>query len=238
VHIIPAKIHFVWLGSGIPRIYEALVQRWMDLHPGWQVRIWGEAQIRELMVAMGTGLALRFNQPDLPFSTKSDLARFHIVAHEGGIYSDTDFLLLRSLDSVRDCTLFGVHEREGIICSGVFGAVQGHSLFPKIFEHLRQADYSLPANLVAGPTMFTGFCSEAALRDQNSKLLPPASFFPVGFGVKSDQSAWLNCDLSQSYGAHLWAHSWSPNGGADDKTLWARIGAIFMNRSRGAAKTP
>jgi mannosyltransferase OCH1-like enzyme len=229
--MIPKKIHFVWLGSELPELHQALIRRCKKLHPGWRVRVWDDEHVRNLVRGMGTKLEARLRQPDLTLSTKSDLARYHIVAREGGIYLDTDFLILRPLDSLLHSSLFGVYQQPGLVCSGVFGAVRGHPVFSRVFEHLRQADYGLSPERLAGPLMFSPICRAAATSDSAVRLLPPSSFLPVHYDEKHDWSVWLNRDLKGAYAVHLWAHSWGPNGGDEQKTLLGRIGALLLNRS-------
>jgi mannosyltransferase OCH1-like enzyme len=228
---IPKKIHFVWLGGRMPGLYRALIRRCEELNPGWQVTLWNGKEVSRLVRRMGTGLEGRFEQADLTLSSRADLARYHIVAHEGGIYLDTDFLVLRPLESLRAWSLFGVYQQPGLVCSGAFGAVRGHPLFEGLFEHLRSADYRLPPEQLAGPWMFSPYCLQAAVRDPASALYPRRCFLPIRFDEKNDSSAWLKRDLSQSYAVHLWSHSWGPGGGDEPKELLARIGAILLNPS-------
>lgn len=230
-HTIPRKIHLVWFGSNLPPLFAALADRVRFLHPDWEVRLWDEAMAVKLIRSMGTGLDTQFQSSRLTLSTKSDLVRYHIVALEGGIYLDTDFLILKSLDSLRTASLFGVHEDPGTLCSGVFGAVSGHAVFSHVFDRLRRSNYSLPPNLLAGPGMFSPICRQCAARDPQARLLSSRSFFPVPLGKKYDLSAWRTCRLDQSYGAHLWAHSWGEHGGDAENLLRARVEALLENSS-------
>ena len=228
---IPRKIHFVWLGSPLPTLYEEMIQRCRKLHPDWQVRVWSEQEVLGLVASMRTVLDGRLRQPSLSLSTKADLARYHIIAQEGGIYLDTDFFILQGLEPLRNCSLFGVYEQSSVVCCGVFGAVPGHPLFARIFEHLRTADFTLAPNLLAGPRMFSPLCREHVESDSKAQLLPPRSFFPVSFERKHVLSAWRTCNLRDSYGAHLWAHSWGKHGGDAESTLMARVEALLENPS-------
>jgi mannosyltransferase OCH1-like enzyme len=230
--MIPKRIHFVWLGSEIPEIYAELIRRCRRLHPGWRVRVWTEPEVRELIRRMGTRLERRFGQRNLSLSTRSDLARYHIVACEGGIYLDTDFLVLRSFEPLRRQSLFGVYQQPGLVCSGVFGAVRGHPLFASVFDRLRHADYRLSADRLAGPLMFGPLCQAAAASDRNAALLPPAAFLPVHYDEKQSLDTWLRRDYRRSFAVHLWAHSWGPNGGDGPRELLGRIGAVLLNPSR------
>jgi len=229
--MMPRKIHFVWLGSALPKLREALIGRCRALHPRWEVRVWGDGDAQALLTSMDTGLAQRLGQAGLAFATKCDLVRYHVVAHEGGIYLDTDFLVLRPMEALRKATFFAAYQEPGILCNGVFGAVPGHPIFERIFERLRKTDYALPPHLLAGPQMFSPLCQEAEQKDSAVRLLSPASFSPVHYGQKHDLNAWLACDLSRTYGAHLWAHSWGDHGGDDSTALIARVGAVMLNPS-------
>jgi mannosyltransferase OCH1-like enzyme len=47
-HQIPKLIHFVWLGSELPAHCQQIVQKCIDLHPGWKVIVWKEEEIERL----------------------------------------------------------------------------------------------------------------------------------------------------------------------------------------------
>lgn len=229
--MIPRKIHFVWLGSELPKLRAALIGRCRALHPRLEVRVWGDREALALVTAMGTGLAQCLGQSNLAFATQCDLVRYHVVAHEGGIYLDTDFLMLRPMEALRKASFFAAYQEPGVLCNGVFGAVRGHPIFGRIFERLRGADYTLPPHLLAGPQMFTPLCQETEQSDPAARLLAPPSFSPVHYEQKHDLNAWLAGDLSQTYGAHLWAHSWGGHGGDDSTALLVRVGAALLNPS-------
>lgn len=225
---LPRKLHFVWLGAEMPALFLALVARWRQLHPGWQVRIWRDEELRALIQSMNTGLLPRFDDGRLAFATRCDIARFHVVAREGGIYLDCDFFPLRSLEPLRRCSLFGVNQGGDFFCSGVFGAVTQHPIFDDVFSALRTADYSLPPHLSAGPHMFHPILSRHLARDPQA-LVVHKGFFPVHYDDKYSIDQWLCCDLNDAFGAHLWAHSWGENGGDRPHELHARIGGLILN---------
>jgi hypothetical protein len=227
--LIPRRIHFVWLGSKLPQIFERLIIACQKLHSGWQVKVWGQNEVEALAEKLGTGLAHRIRDPALTWSTKSDLARYHIIFAEGGIYFDTDFLVLRELESLRKCGLFAALQEDGPVGTAVFGARAQHPVFGRILQHLRGADYSLQPDQLAGPGMFTRFCRKSVARNAGTILLSPQVFFPVNHVHKHELRRWAGADLRGTYAAHLWAHSWGRSGGDDEASLYARIGALEMN---------
>ena len=42
LHSIPMIMHFIWLGSEIPRKYSILIDRWRLMHSKWKVHIWDD----------------------------------------------------------------------------------------------------------------------------------------------------------------------------------------------------
>lgn len=228
---IPQKIHFVWLGSELPALFRGLIELCRQLHPGWEIKVWADAEVGSLIASMKTGLLGRFEQHDLSLSTRSDIARHHIMASEGGIYLDCDFLVLKSLSPLRACSLFCVDQGGGFFCAGVFGTVALHPIFAEVFEALRQAEYSQAPHLSAGPHMFHPILSRQLEKDRSAAALSKG-FFPVHYDDKYDLKIWERCDLSEVFAAHLWDHSWGDGGGDNASNLYARMGALLMNRAR------
>lgn len=225
---IPRKLHFVWLGGKIIDLHRLLVERWRALHPGWQVTVWDEPSVLDLIGQMGTRLEARFMQQGLSLSTRSDLARYHIVAREGGIYLDTDFVGFRPLDPLLRYIAFGVFEEFNRVCAGVFGSVPGHPMFETVFETLRGRDYTLDPVSLAGPLMFGPICQQALQNGSDTAILDASSFLPVTYKEKDYLEIWLTKDLTWSYGAHLWAESWCGNPAAQSSLLLRTV-ALFAN---------
>lgn len=42
LHSIPMIMHFIWLGSEIPRKYSVFIDKWKLMHPEWEVHIWDD----------------------------------------------------------------------------------------------------------------------------------------------------------------------------------------------------
>jgi mannosyltransferase OCH1-like enzyme len=42
LHSIPMIMHFIWLGSEVPRKYSTFIDKWKLMHPKWEVHIWDD----------------------------------------------------------------------------------------------------------------------------------------------------------------------------------------------------
>ncbi|AYC99595.1 glycosyltransferase [Neorhizobium sp. NCHU2750] len=85
-------IHFIWVSPtdsiSLPADISSNLDRWRSLHPNFEQRIWGLADILALAARHGLDRAASCISACRLFAMKSDIARLLIMASEGGIYSD------------------------------------------------------------------------------------------------------------------------------------------------------
>jgi len=107
-HSIPHLVHQVWLG---PRPVPDHFLPWMGtierFAPGWEYRLWREAEVQELID--GSLLPDLLMDDSQPVGLRADVARYEILRRQGGVYFDCDFELLRPLDHllVPGCLHYG-----------------------------------------------------------------------------------------------------------------------------------
>jgi hypothetical protein len=86
------------------------VKSWIDQHPGWKVRFWtdlGQVAPDDRMEVRGFD---QFPLEELKecyyrcdnFGERSQLLRYAILLHEGGVYVDHDLLCLQSIDPLQE----------------------------------------------------------------------------------------------------------------------------------------
>src|SRR4051794_17507254 len=113
---IPQVIHRVWLGGPMPEEYVEDGRTWERLHPGWELRTWGDGDLRWL------ANRAEFERADR-YTTKSNIARYEIVHREGGLYVDCDFEALRPLHELLDgASLVVGEQRAGELNNALFAA--------------------------------------------------------------------------------------------------------------------
>ena len=94
--MIPKIIHYCWFGGApLPRLACKCIDSWKKFFPNYEIREWNEEN---------------FDVDRLPFTREayaakkyayvSDVARFYILYHEGGIYFDTDVEIAASFDDI------------------------------------------------------------------------------------------------------------------------------------------
>jgi len=116
---IPRIIHQVWYQFSSdkpatpPAEYDHMRQSWLDMNPGWEVRLWNEADSVAFLQAHFPEMLPVFLNYKKPIM-RVDSIRYAILAHYGGVYVDVDTIALQPLEPllqekcvlVKDVTYF------------------------------------------------------------------------------------------------------------------------------------
>lgn len=201
---IPRIFHRIWLGDApMPEEFAAWGQEWLDLHPGWTMRQWGnedaarfEMKNRALFDASKTGAG------------KADILRLEILEREGGVYLDTDFKPLKNIEPL----LWGARAVVGwhnalFINNAIIGAIPGHSYIRALIEAVPEGIASFPTlDLQSGPGLLTRVKNSGefpGLRDFGPGIFYPYDWNEDGCAVE---------DFPNAFAVHHWAKSWvNPN---------------------------
>ena len=191
---IPRVVHRVWLGSRpIPAEHAAFGESWRRHHPGWEMRLWTDADaLRPPGIERARNLAER-----------ADLVRYEVLRRHGGVYVDTDVECLRPIDDLLDgVEAFAAYEVPGRLCNAVIGAVPGHAGFERAVE-LAEATVGTGVFPEATATLFLTRVLEAF---PDATLFGPERFYPYLW----DEPPRPASELPEAYAIHHWAMSWVP----------------------------
>jgi len=211
---IPKIIHQIWLGGNgkLPKKYHSLQKTWIDNHPDWEYMLWTEKEIEEL------GLINKklFDETD-NYGAKSDIARYEILYKIGGLYVDTDFECLRSLEIFNHlCDFYAgiVYNAQTQINNGLIGSIPGHPILKLCIDNLKPKEGDKDDNIPkrTGPWHLTrNFILEV------EKWNGPCVAFPVGFFYPwphyhrhqnrlSQIRKWIK---PETYAIHHWHVAWN-----------------------------
>jgi mannosyltransferase OCH1-like enzyme len=97
---IPKKIHLVWFGGERPKKFEPLVNKIKEINFDYEVIEWNESNIDFQMKNYD------LIQECENLGAKSDIFRFEVLYHYGGIYMDYDFIQVKKFDDLLSCDFF------------------------------------------------------------------------------------------------------------------------------------
>ena len=193
--MIPKIIHYCWFGKApVGALIEKCIASWGKECPEYTVVRWDESNF-DVTSHPFTERMYR----EKKFAFVADYVRLIALRDQGGIYLDTDMLLIKPLDSLLDTSLLLGKESEKFISCGMIGAV-AHQPF---IEAMR-AEYDDMRELRPNPVIMTELYNKT--HPENTTVMPPHAFYPFDADtIKKYHGQLLGDDV---YGVHLWNYSW------------------------------
>jgi mannosyltransferase OCH1-like enzyme len=206
---IPKIIHQINIGSK-PISQQTLkwMQSWKDYNPQWEYTLWDNAQISSLDLV---------NKPSLDrcnnLSEKSDILRFEILYQFGGLYVDTDFQCLKSLDSlfentIKDPLMF--LETPDTIGSAFLAASCHNDQIKLLVDNIetRERMYGhTPSNIKYGPVYITQTLGlNSGIPDGSA--CSNKTVYPYLWWEKHRKTENFHKTHPEAYAVHHWNGSW------------------------------
>lgn len=134
--MIPKIIHYVWVGNNPkPKDIKKCMKTWKKHLKDYKIIEWNE---------------LNFDISSHPFVKKayeakkwayvSDYIRMYAIYNYGGIYLDTDVLVLENFDKFLNNKVFVGFERENYPFTAVFGAEKKNKFIKKLLDYYDNLD--------------------------------------------------------------------------------------------------
>ena len=135
--MIPKKIHYIWVGGKEkPDDIKRCMKTWKKHLGDYEIIEWNESN---------------FDIDSHPFARQaydakkwayvSDYIRAYVIYHEGGIYLDTDVLVLDNFDKFLNNKAFVGYENPNYPFTAVFGAEKNHPLVKKMLDYYDGKDF-------------------------------------------------------------------------------------------------
>ena len=223
---IPKIFHRIWIDFGKGKEpteeYRNLTERLLNMHPGWEFKLWHENEIIEQIKEHVPFFLHTFESYDKRIK-KHDSARIIVLHAKGGVYIDHDFIPIKRIEpALGTCKFFSSSEQLGENkyrpTNGIMGsvarnpfllfAIQAMSLPETASQHVLYAtgpiflENALKAYIRAQrptglkiyhPKFFNPFSwSEGSQRIKNYTITEIQSRFPDCIFVQFFQAVWLS----------------------------------------------
>lgn len=193
--MIPKIIHHCWFG-GAPQseLIQCCINSWKKQCPEYTFIDWSE---KSFDVESHSFTSKMYKEKKYAFV--ADYVRLIALLRDGGIYLDTDMLLLQPLDKLLDTSLLLGKESEKFISCGMIGAIPNHP-----FIEAMRAQYDVMLELRPNPVIMTELYN--TMHPAHTTVLPPNAFYPFDANhIHNFVGQMLSPDV---YGVHLWNYSW------------------------------
>ncbi len=213
--MIPKTLHYCWFGAATkPASFERCLQSWKRFCPDYDIVEWNEQNYAPFQNQFIQD-ALRKRS----YAFAADALRVEILWAQGGIYLDTDMLLLKPLEALLTYDFFTGYEVEGRPAYGLFGAVPGHPIVEKMCAFYRGRRFD-----VFSPPVITHAFKEVVHQSNlgaRDIILEPSVFYPLPYEHRGeDYQSFVQED---TLAVHLWDHSWKK---AKENRFWDHLKKI------------
>lgn len=213
--MIPKKIHYCWFGKQAkPQLVQDCILSWEKYCPDFQIIEWNEnnSDLSHPFVA----LAYKHRK----WAFVSDYIRLKVLYEEGGIYLDTDMMLIHTLNQFLIHTCFLGAEEVSIVNLALFGCNKNHFFIRQLLNEYDIIDVSdtVDYNLITIPLLVTkqleNHIEKVPLEINtitylNSIVIYPQDYFyPLPNKEKDNAVNYMSYVTSNTVAIHLWNASW------------------------------
>jgi hypothetical protein len=186
---IPRIFHQIWVGPDpFPDAYARYQRTWLEHHPGWELRFWTEENLPGDL--RRPEAAERLRAP----AERANILRLELLWREGGVYTDTDFECLRSIEPlIGDAELFISLAKPGRVNNAVMGSVPRHPALDEALDRIRPREFFGHDKAATG----TRFLDTLLLDRPGVRLIAPEHFYPQTPDARRE-----------AYAIHDMARSW------------------------------
>jgi len=219
---IPRIIHHIWFGPVEKLSAEAkrCMDTWRRLNPGFEFVLWTDESVEKAFKSWNEPIRALEACPNN--GEKSDVARYAILFHVGGIYLDVDVECLRPLDdAILDSfdliASFANVDSACEIGNSCLMLRPGHPFMKHMFQQcfsmaaeVSRATLNSKEDTIArtGPGALTREWAFKIFMEPGWLILPPSYVYPVPNDVSDTELERTDWERPESFAVHWWHKSW------------------------------
>ena len=211
--MIPKIIHYCWFGySKKPKLVKDCIASWNFFLPEFEIIEWNETNC-DLSHPF-----VKQAYKEKKWAFVSDYIRLKKLYEIGGIYLDTDMLILKSINNFLEDNCFFGAEDANHISAGIIGAKKNDNFILNCMnqydllsqDELSYTQITIPSIITRVFNLENGcfsFNNDVIVKN-DVMVYPPDYFYPLPFENRKDNIRYLNYVKPNSVAVHLWSASW------------------------------
>ena len=202
--MIPKKIHYVWVGGKEkPKDIQKCINTWRKKLPDYEIIEWNESNF-DINSHSFTKAAYEAKK----WAFVSDYIRAKVLYEEGGIYLDTDVLVLKNFDELLNDRGFVGFENDKYIFTACIGMEANHPFMKEILNYYDSVEFEYKKENEMD-YVNTKIFSEILLKKYRLKENNKEQLLKNGLRVYPD---WKLCNPSnKSISIHIFTGTWIEN---------------------------
>lgn len=219
--MIPKTLHYCWFGDNPKsKILQDCIKSWEHFCPDFEIKEWNESNTKSFANSFYKN-ALRKKK----YAFVADYIRAKVLFEEGGVYLDTDMMLLQPLDIILQYNFFIGEEVSGRINFALFGAQKRHRFLKQMIDLYNTTNF----NVFAPPVITHTFSPiiNAETIGTNEIIFKPSYFYPLPFENRLDD--YIEFIQPESFAVHLWDYSWAKEKQSGVLALIRNLGEVALD---------
>jgi mannosyltransferase OCH1-like enzyme len=212
--MIPKVIHYCWFGGKRkPKLIRDCISSWKEYLPEYEIIEWNEKNsdlshpfIKEAYHAK-------------KWAFVADYIRLQKLYEFGGIYLDTDMLVIRSFDELLSTKCFFGAEDSEFISAGIIGSIPNYKLIKSCLDYYNNLHFRnhIDLGMITIPRIITKIFRQEynfyndfdiIIKLESLTIYPPQYFYPFPLNKKDDLKNFKKYIKNDTYTIHLWNSSW------------------------------
>jgi mannosyltransferase OCH1-like enzyme len=207
-------VHYCWFGNNKKSsLVLECIDSWKKFLPDYEIKEWNESNI-DL-----TNSFVKVAYDKKKWAFLSDYVRLVKVYEYGGIYMDTDMLIIKNIDFFLKYECFFGAENLNFFNCAIFGANQKNGFIKKCVDYYDSLTIAedFDFNTVIIPNVITKIfnfennfdSSFANIVELNRIVIYPSDYFyPLPFNKMDYKKNYKKYLTENTYAVHLWSGSW------------------------------
>jgi mannosyltransferase OCH1-like enzyme len=207
---IPRVFHRVWLGDAeLPPEQETFGRSWLEIHRGWEMVTWTEANVPSLRNGAQYAGAQHLAQ-------RSALVRLEVLYEYGGVYIDTDYECLRPIEPLlAGASLVAGWADARVVNNGFIAASPRHPVLDEVIGVIPYRVATRPgasSTIQSGNVLFHEVMTAHAQSDSSIRLYEPHILAPYHWTEANPTSGpFTDAYAIHHYRKSWWSKGWSPD---------------------------
>ncbi len=192
--MIPRTIHYFWFGrTEKPELVLRCIESFKVFAPDCEIKEWNEDNF-DVSAHPYTKAAYA----EKKWAFVSDYARLKVLFEEGGIYLDTDMLLVKEISPLFAYSAFLGKEDDVHLSAGIIGSVPGHGFIGDVLKAYDSLTERIPIPRILTDT-YRG-------RTYDMVVFHKEYFYP--FSAENIHLFKGTNIPKETYAVHMWNYSW------------------------------
>ena len=209
--MIPKIIHYCWYGRGEKSAaIQMCIESWRKFCPDYEIKEWNEDNSPMHVRWMHDAYKHK------KYAFVADYARFYALFQEGGIYMDTDMLLVKPIDDfLRDNMFIGREDKDNANMA-IMGMTKGNSFCKEVMGIYDKSTFDLVkppiiTRFLSPKLIEYGFIEEdlTQLLCNGLKVYQSDFFYPIHYTQQFELAEVYTFQKPNTYAIHLWNKSWT-----------------------------